>query len=110
MIPMPVGTQIWVACGATDMREGYDGLAMLVQEVLKKSHMFVFRNGRIGSRFCGGTAPGYACTRTTCIHTTPPSASVEDFSTIRLEGGSSIDKTIPSATLLAWQVRCGNLV
>jgi hypothetical protein len=25
--PIPVGTQIWVACGATDMRKGFDGLA-----------------------------------------------------------------------------------
>ena len=36
MIPVPVGTQIWVACGATDMRRGFDGLAMMVQEVIKK--------------------------------------------------------------------------
>ena len=50
MIPMPAGTQIWVACGATDMRKGYDGLAMLAQDVLKKSpysgHLFVFRGKR----------------------------------------------------------------
>ena len=47
MIPMPAGTQIWVACGATDMRKGYDGLAMLVQGVLRQDpftgHLFVFR-------------------------------------------------------------------
>jgi transposase len=39
-----------VACGATDMRRGFDGLAMMVQDVLKKSpycgHMFVFRGKR----------------------------------------------------------------
>ncbi len=50
MIPMPVGTQIWVACGATDMRKGFDGLAMLAQEVVKRSphsgHLFVFRGKR----------------------------------------------------------------
>ncbi len=40
MIPMPVGTQIWVACGATDMRKGFDGLAMLAQEVVKRSPPF----------------------------------------------------------------------
>jgi hypothetical protein len=28
MMPIPSGTQIWVACGATDMRRGFDGLAM----------------------------------------------------------------------------------
>jgi IS66 Orf2 like protein len=47
MIPIPSGTQIWVACGATDMRRGFDGLAMMVQDVLKRSpycgHLFVFR-------------------------------------------------------------------
>jgi len=36
MIRVPMGTQIWVACGATDMRRGFDGLAMMVQEVIKK--------------------------------------------------------------------------
>jgi transposase len=50
MIPMPAGTHIWVACGATDMRKGFDGLAMLAQEVVKKSpycgHLFVFRGKR----------------------------------------------------------------
>jgi hypothetical protein len=58
MIPMPAGTQIWVACGVTDMRKGYDGLAMLVQEVLKKSphsgHMFVFR---VINRYVGNLPP-----------------------------------------------------
>jgi hypothetical protein len=30
MIPVPTGTK-WVACGPTDMRRGFDGLAMMVQ-------------------------------------------------------------------------------
>ena len=50
MIPMPAGTRIWVACGATDMRKGFDGLAMLAQDVVKQSpysgHIFVFRGKR----------------------------------------------------------------
>jgi transposase len=50
MIPMPAEMRIWVACGTTDMRRGFDGLAMMVQNVLKKSpycgHMFVFRGKR----------------------------------------------------------------
>ena len=29
MIPMPVGTQIWVACGATDMRNYAERTIML---------------------------------------------------------------------------------
>ena len=37
MISVPASAQIWVACGATDMRRGFDGLSMLVQEVIKRS-------------------------------------------------------------------------
>jgi transposase len=31
MIGPPIGTQVWLAAGATDMRKGFDRLAMLVQ-------------------------------------------------------------------------------
>jgi len=37
MIPLPPTTRIYLACGATDMRKGFDGLAVLVQQVLEKS-------------------------------------------------------------------------
>jgi transposase len=36
MIPVPVGTRVWLAAGHTDMRKGFDGLAMHVQETLKR--------------------------------------------------------------------------
>jgi transposase len=29
MIALPGGTRIWLACGATDLRNGFDGLAGL---------------------------------------------------------------------------------
>jgi len=32
MIPIPSGVQVWLATGHTDMRKGFDGLAVLVQE------------------------------------------------------------------------------
>ena len=52
MIPIPSGVQVWLASGHTDMRKGFDGLAVLVQETLKlnphNGHLFVFR-GRRGS-------------------------------------------------------------
>jgi len=52
MIPMPSGMQVWLASGHTDMRKGFDGLAVLVQEVLKRNlhggHLFVFRGRRGG--------------------------------------------------------------
>ena len=52
MIPVPSGVQVWLASGHTDMRKGFDGLALLVQETLKRNphggNLFVFR-GRRGS-------------------------------------------------------------
>ena len=35
MIPVPAGVRVWLAAGHTDMRKGFGGLAMLVQEKLK---------------------------------------------------------------------------
>ncbi len=52
MIGLPSETRVWLASGATDMRRGFDGLALLVQEVLKRDphcgHLFVFRGKRGG--------------------------------------------------------------
>jgi transposase len=52
MIAIPGGVQVWLATGHTDMRKGFDGLAVLVQEVLKRDphngHLFVFRGRRGG--------------------------------------------------------------
>ena len=52
MIGLPTETRVWLASGATDMRRGFDGLALLVQEVLKRDphcgHLFVFRGKRGG--------------------------------------------------------------
>ena len=52
MIGLPSETRVWLASGMTDMRRGFDGLALLVQEVLKRDphcgHLFVFRGKRGG--------------------------------------------------------------
>ena len=52
MIPIPSGVRIWLATGQTDMRKGFDGLALLVQERLKHDphggHLYVFRGRRGG--------------------------------------------------------------
>jgi hypothetical protein len=32
MIPIPSGMRVWLPTGHTDMRKGFDGLALLVQE------------------------------------------------------------------------------
>jgi transposase len=50
MIALAAGTRVWLATGRTDMRKGFDGLALLVQERLKHDphcgHLFVFRGRR----------------------------------------------------------------
>ena len=52
MIAFPSSAQVWLATGHTDMRKGFDGLALLVQETLKRNphsgHLFVFRGRRRG--------------------------------------------------------------
>lgn len=53
MIALPSGARIWLACGVTDLRNGFDGLAGLVQRQLAEDafsgQLFVFR-GRRGDR------------------------------------------------------------
>ena len=36
MIPIPAGVRVWLATGVTDMRRGMQGLALTVQESLKR--------------------------------------------------------------------------
>ncbi|WP_410052241.1 IS66 family insertion sequence element accessory protein TnpB [Bradyrhizobium sp. SZCCHNS30582] len=47
MLFVPAGVTVHLALGYTDMRKGMDGLAMLVQDTLKKDpfsdHLFAFR-------------------------------------------------------------------
>ena len=53
MIPMPSGVRVWIAAGRTDMRRGMQGLALQVQEQLKRDphggDLYIFR-GRRSSR------------------------------------------------------------
>lgn len=50
MISAPSGVRVWIATGATDMRKGMQGLALQVQEGLKRDphggDLFVFRGRR----------------------------------------------------------------
>ena len=50
MIALPSGGRIYLACGHTDMRRGFDGLAVMVQEVLThdphSGALFAFRGKR----------------------------------------------------------------
>lgn len=50
MIPVPTGVRVWLATGYTDMRRGFPGLSLQVQEVLRRDplsgHLFCFRGRR----------------------------------------------------------------
>jgi transposase len=84
----PTGAvRVMVATKPVDFRKGADGLAALVRESLTadpfSGAVYVFRAKRAdGSSWCSGTARVCACSPTTCIHTTAPSASVEGFGTV----------------------------
>ena len=70
MIPIPSGARVWLVTGHTDMRKGFDGLALIVQETLRRDphsgHLFVFR-GRRGSLikclWSDGQGLYYACSQ-----------------------------------------------
>lgn len=63
MIPVPTGARVFIATGLTDMRKGFDSLALAVQERLKMDphagQVFIFR-GRRGDliKTSGMTARG----------------------------------------------------
>lgn len=50
MIPVPSGVRVFIATGHTDMRKGFDGLALAVQEHVRMDahagQIFVFRGKR----------------------------------------------------------------
>ena len=66
MIPIPSGVRVWLATGHTDMRKGFDGLALIVQETLKRDpHWAICSSsavaGAISSSAFGATARACAC-------------------------------------------------
>ena len=50
MIPVPVGTRVWLAAGVTDMRRGFASLAAQSEKTLEldpyAGHLFIFRSRR----------------------------------------------------------------
>lgn len=50
MIPIPSGVRVWIATGHTDMRRSMQGLALQVQEQLKRDPhaggLYIFRGRR----------------------------------------------------------------
>jgi transposase len=68
MMIVPTGVKVHLALGYTDMRKGMDGLAVVVQEVLRKDpfpgHLFALRGKRARcSKSCFGTETGFVCLR-----------------------------------------------
>ena len=50
MISVPAGAHVWIAAGHTDMRKGFDGLAVRVQEVLKRDPHLCVGCGYVAAR------------------------------------------------------------
>jgi transposase len=50
VIPVPTGVRVWLAVGYTDLRRGMNGLALQVQETLRRDphagDLYVFRGKR----------------------------------------------------------------
>lgn len=50
MIPVPSGVRVWIATGHSDMRRGMQGLALQIQEGLKRDpfagDLYIFRGRR----------------------------------------------------------------
>ena len=86
MIPIPSSVRVWIATGHTDMRRGMQGLALTVQEQLKRDphagDLYIFR-GRRGdlAKILWHDGIGLSL-YANYVHSTPPSASVDDFSTM----------------------------
>ncbi len=49
MIPIPSGVRVWLATGHTDMRKGFDGLALIVQETLKRDPHICVGHGYVAA-------------------------------------------------------------
>jgi len=78
MISFPSGARVWLAAGHTDMRKGFDGLALVVQETLKRDphsgHLFMFR-GRRGGLIKVLWHDGQGM----CLYANPPSVARGDI-------------------------------
>ena len=49
MIGLPAGTRVWLVVGRTDMRKGFDGLAVLVQQYLGQDPFICVGNNYVAA-------------------------------------------------------------
>ena len=108
MIPVPSDVKVWLATGHTDMRKGFPGLSLMVQEALKRDpmcgHLFVFR-GRGGGLIKVIWHDGQgACLFTNDLNSYCITllASVEGFGLAfaLVKRGDAINELVPSTALL----------
>ena len=76
MIPVPSGVRVWLATGHTDMRKGFDGLALLVQETAQAQSaqwpsVRVSRPSRWGDQSAVARRPGHVRVREAAAGTRP---------------------------------------
>lgn len=50
MIPVPAQTKIWLACGVTDLRKGFVGLAALAEQILSATPILATCSYSLGGR------------------------------------------------------------
>jgi transposase len=65
MIPMPSGVRVWIAAGQTDMRRDMQGLALQVQEQLKRDPLLCVGRDYVAEpsrRRCRRTGPRFSAT------------------------------------------------
>ena len=65
MIPVPVGTRVWLAAGVTDMRRGFSSLAAQAEKALGLDPYAVHLFARHGTRTGGVRAPRSVAGRAT---------------------------------------------
>ncbi len=100
MITAPAGMRIHLALGPTDMRKGFDGLALLAQEVLRadpfSGHLFVFRGKRAGMLRWAIIA---SLVETAKLNGVKPYAWLRDSLTLMVGGhpASRLDELLPWA-------------
>jgi hypothetical protein len=57
MIPISSGARVWLVTGHTDMRKGFDGLALIVQETLRRTRIPVLIPEEAAPQFLDDAAP-----------------------------------------------------
>ncbi len=109
MIALPAGTRVWLAAGVTDMRNGFDGLAHLVQARLEEAAEWP----RVRVPWPqGGSHQGALVERGRAVSVCQRFAFILQLLRLQLmvlnnlrffRARGTVDEPVPSAALLLWQ-------